>query len=313
MTLRFLSFSLLVLAGCSTPPAEPAAAAPSAAEAPAAVDAAPAVADAAPSTRGAEVFATNCAICHGAEGRGDGPGGVSLDPPAADLRGMRAAHLKGIPRRQIIEEGRPGTAMVGWKAILSPEDLDAVYTFVHEMKHGPGGGMGGMGANVDKPTLQRAQGAMMALGSSLKGELVSTMKEQGPEAALEVCSTSAQAMTAEVATEQGVTLGRSSLRLRNPANAGPAWVQGWLTMQGERKAEGVKPQVLSATRDDGVAVVRVIKPLPVEAPCLVCHGPDEGRAPSLSETLAQRYPSDAATGYALGDLRGAIWAEAVVK
>lgn len=167
-------------------------------------------------------------------------------------------------------------------------------------------------ADVDPATLDRAQAAMKALGGALKSALVSTMNEQGPAAAMAVCSTSAQSMTAQVATEQGVVLGRSSLRLRNPANAGPDWVQGWLNRQGERPAGGVQPQVLSATRDDGVAVVRVIKPLPVEPPCLVCHGPDEARAPGLSSLLAERYPDDAATGYALGDLRGAIWAEAVV-
>ena len=97
-----------------------------------------------PASRGAQVFATHCATCHGPEGRGDGPAGAALEPPAADLVGPRAEHLRGIPRRTIIAEGRPGTAMVGWKDILSPEDLEAVYGFVHEMKHGPGGmGPGG--------------------------------------------------------------------------------------------------------------------------------------------------------------------------
>ena len=98
-----------------------------------------------PASRGAQVFATHCATCHGPEGRGDGPAGTALEPPAADLVGPRAEHLRGIPRRTIIADGRPGTAMVGWKDILSPEDLEAVYGFVHEMKHGPGGGRGGMG------------------------------------------------------------------------------------------------------------------------------------------------------------------------
>jgi mono/diheme cytochrome c family protein len=27
-----------------------------------------------------QIFSTRCAVCHGAEGRGDGPGGAALDP-----------------------------------------------------------------------------------------------------------------------------------------------------------------------------------------------------------------------------------------
>lgn len=143
MTLK-LPALLVLLGACSTnPPAtSPAEPAPVAEPAPAAEPApeAPKTADIAPATRGAEVFATNCSSCHGPDGRGDGPAGAALDPRPADLRGPRATHLRGIPRRQIIEEGRPGTAMVGWKGILSDEDLDAVYAYVHEMKHGPGAG-----------------------------------------------------------------------------------------------------------------------------------------------------------------------------
>ncbi len=317
MQTRLGLLSFVFLFGCGTPGT------PTTPGTPPEEPVAPAMTDSA--DRGAEVFSTHCAVCHGPEGAGDGPGAAALDPPPPDLLGPRADHLRGIPRRTIIEEGRPGTAMVGWKAILPPEDLDAVYGFVHAMKHGPdgkrrGGPHRGMGAGrqgagaaapagVDAAATARAKDAMKALGGSLKSKLVSTMKEQGPVAALEVCSSNAQSLTAEMAAARGVLLGRSSGKLRNPANAGPDWVQAWLAEQGERSAEGVPGLTQQATLADGTPVVRVLKPLAVEAPCLVCHGPAAGRSPELSAALAERYPSDQATEYAAGDLRGAIWAE----
>jgi len=140
-----LSLLLSFLLACSSG-ASPSGAASQPTSTPSAAPAAPEAGEASVALsieeRGARVFAQHCASCHGPEGRGDGPAGQALDPPAADLRGPRAPHLRGIPRRQIIEEGRPGTAMVGWKDVLSPEDLDAVYTHVHNMHHGPGGGGG---------------------------------------------------------------------------------------------------------------------------------------------------------------------------
>src|SRR5512139_59202 len=36
-------------------------------------------------TAGALVFDTNCSICHGPQGHGDGPAGVSLDPAPKNL------------------------------------------------------------------------------------------------------------------------------------------------------------------------------------------------------------------------------------
>lgn len=35
--------------------------------------------------RGAALYQTHCASCHGAQGRGDGPAATSLSPPPADL------------------------------------------------------------------------------------------------------------------------------------------------------------------------------------------------------------------------------------
>ena len=171
--------------------------------------------------------------------------------------------------------------------------------------------------NADKPQLDagalaRARSAMKMLGTTLKGELVKTMKAEGPTAALQVCATDAQALTASVAANAGVKVGRSSLRLRNPSDAGPNWVADWLKQQGERSATEVEGMATTAERDDGTSVVRALAPIAIEAPCLVCHGPDEGRSAELSAILADKYPGDKATGYALGDLRGAIWAEAPV-
>ncbi len=164
---------------------------------------------------------------------------------------------------------------------------------------------------VDVAALRKSRNAMKTLGKTLKGELLAAMKEDGPVAALEMCSGRARELTDSVAKTAGVSAGRSSLRLRNPENVGPDWVQSWLSAQGERPFDGVDPQVSTATVE-GVEVVRVVAPIQVEAPCLVCHGPDESRPPELSAAIAERYPEDKATGYALGDLRGAIWAEAAV-
>ncbi len=165
---------------------------------------------------------------------------------------------------------------------------------------------------VDAVALARARTAMSTLGTTLKGTLVATMSTEGPTAAMEVCSQDAMSLTATVAANTSVTVGRSSLRLRNPDNAAPSWVQEWLEGQGERPAENVEGQQTTAVLADGTAVVRVVAPLPIEAPCLVCHGPNEGRLPELTEALTAKYPEDHATGYVIGDLRGAIWAEAPV-
>jgi len=98
---------------------------------------------------GEQVFATRCASCHGPEGRGDGPVASTLDPKPVDLYGPRPERLRGRPggRRAIIENGSEGSGMVAFKDILTPEELEAVYLLVHNMRHGPGmgGGPGGGG------------------------------------------------------------------------------------------------------------------------------------------------------------------------
>lgn len=44
----------------------------------------------APVPTGGELYATFCAACHGAGGRGDGPSATGMTPPPADLTGLSA-------------------------------------------------------------------------------------------------------------------------------------------------------------------------------------------------------------------------------
>lgn len=159
---------------------------------------------------------------------------------------------------------------------------------------------------------KKLKAAGMKLGKTLKGKLQSEIKAGGASSALDVCNTDAKQIEDGVLSESGVKVGRSSLRLRNPEhNAAPDWVATWLKEQGERKRAGVEPAKEVVETPDG-KVARLIVPLEVEAACLACHGPTEQLAEGVAPKLAELYPDDQAVGYALGDLRGALWAEAPV-
>lgn len=161
-------------------------------------------------------------------------------------------------------------------------------------------------ARAEAEAIARADAAAVRLATTLKARVVEEMGKGGPVAAVTVCNAEAPALAATIQSETGVTLGRSSLRLRNPANVPPPWVQQWLVAQGERSAASTLPMAMVV---EGKA--RVIKPIGVEAPCLACHG--GALAPEVKVELARRYPKDVATGYVVGDLRGALWAEAAVE
>lgn len=150
--------------------------------------------------------------------------------------------------------------------------------------------------------LPKIDEALTQFAGTLRGKLGAAMKAGGPASAIEVCAKEAPALYAKVRADTGITIGRSSLRLRNPADAPPPWVSDWLKQQGERKAEGVQ-----GIRTVSGSVARVLRPIAIEAPCLACHGKDV--APEVKAALAAKYPSDTATGYELGDLRGALWGE----
>jgi hypothetical protein len=159
-------------------------------------------------------------------------------------------------------------------------------------------------AQADEALLLRVDGAATRLATTLRGRLLTAMREGGPAAAAEVCARDARGIAEQVRAETGIAVGRASLRPRAPANAAPGWVDAWLRSQGERPAQGV-----AGVRAVHEGHARVLRPIPVEGPCVSCHGDPATIPEGVRAVLAARYPADRATGYRVGDLRGALWAE----
>ncbi len=155
------------------------------------------------------------------------------------------------------------------------------------------------------PAIGRAQEAGRAFQTALQARLAAAMAQGGPPAAIDVCSKDAPRIAAETSASAGVKLGRTSERLRSPANAPPAWTVAPLAAASAHKAADAKPLAV-----DLGGSVGVLLPIPVGSACLACHGPAASLSPAVKEALAARYPADRATGYAEGDFRGFLWVEA---
>lgn len=58
--------------------------------------------------------------------------------------------------------------------------------------------------------------------------------------------------------------------------------------------------------EKGVKYLRYLKPLTQGPLCMTCHGPKENIPSEVQGILKEKYPEDRATGFLVGDLRGAI-------
>jgi len=153
------------------------------------------------------------------------------------------------------------------------------------------------------PELQvRGADARAALVPLKKG-LMSTLQaalEAGPEAAVDACRLSAPGIAEGAATDL-YTVGRTSDRLRSPANAPAPWMQSLLA---RFEASPPAPGVGTVVELEGGAI-GYVEPIFVQPLCITCHGASV--EPTLHAHIRERYPDDAAIGYAVGDFRGLFW------
>lgn len=133
--------------------------------------------------------------------------------------------------------------------------------------------------------------------------LVSTIQSEGHVAAINVCNEQAPAIASAVSDELGVTVGRTALKVRNPSNE-PSAEQKRVLKEFEQLWNQTedKPPTANYVDDNGHNVW--MKAIVMQPQCTACHG--TSIAPDLRQAINEHYPNDKATGFEVGNIRGAF-------
>ena len=154
---------------------------------------------------------------------------------------------------------------------------------------------------------QKSRAAIKMLGGELKATLQASMKANGPVESIAVCNSDAPIISSKVSKDKGLTVERTSLKYRNPDNKPDAWETSVLEQFEQRKQKGepVKTMEFSElTEHDGQKVFRYMKVIPTGEVCLKCHGSNVQQP--IVNKIKSLYPNDMATGFKMGDIRGAF-------
>lgn len=156
--------------------------------------------------------------------------------------------------------------------------------------------------------VQSSDQLIKSLASNLKMELGSALKTEGVAAAIHTCQIQAPKITHEQ-SHGAIRIRRTSLKLRNPANAPDTWERETLELFANKLSNGTPPNQLTRTQiieQDGTETWRYMRAIVTQDICLTCHGDKNLLSTEVKNMLNKAYPSDLATGFNAGDLRGAF-------
>lgn len=157
----------------------------------------------------------------------------------------------------------------------------------------------GKGQEANDAELLRAQATIAPFKSELV-EALTTAVAADPVQAIDVCKVRAPQIAQSI-SQDGVEVGRTSDRLRNPDNSPPAWVHPWLRHYLDEHPNDKLPHAVYV--DD--KTIGYVEPIYMKPLCLTCHG--ENVAPQIAARIDSLYPHDQARGYKAGEFRGLFW------
>jgi len=141
-------------------------------------------------------------------------------------------------------------------------------------------------------------------GGALKPQLKKALAEGGVKQAIEVCSVKAPEIAKNLTLTTHWQVKRVSLKARNNKNAIPdAWEKMTLAEFDLRQQQGESAKKMAKAEIVGNEF-RFMKAQGSAPLCLICHGTTLSQ--ETKAALKNHYPNDKATGYSLGQIRGAF-------
>ncbi|MEW6559022.1 MAG: DUF3365 domain-containing protein [Pseudomonadota bacterium] len=158
--------------------------------------------------------------------------------------------------------------------------------------------------------MQATRAVAGELLKTLSGKLQESMKANGPAGSITVCKTIAPEIAMSLADKTGWKITRVGTRVRNVDLGTPnVWQHKALAHLNADLKSGAKPETLEwseVVTENGKPTLHYAKAIVLQTQCLACHGTAAQLAPGVADKLKVDYPHDAATGYAPGQLRGAV-------
>lgn len=160
--------------------------------------------------------------------------------------------------------------------------------------------------SAEAPPVDSVKAVAGSYAKQLKSGLMAQMGSNGPEGGIAACSAQAAQLGAETAALTGWSVRRVSTQARNPLAMPDAYEHEILKAFAKEIAGGKEDASRYEVVDEGgVRYARFMKAIRIEPVCLTCHG-DKEIPPGVMQKLSEKYPHDAARGYKVGDLRGAL-------
>ncbi|MDE3273665.1 Tll0287-like domain-containing protein [Pseudoalteromonas sp. G4] len=143
-----------------------------------------------------------------------------------------------------------------------------------------------------------------AFATELKTTLMAAVAKGGLSAGVEVCQEQAPEI-AKKYSSHGWQISRTSLKTRNSQNTPNIDEIAILQDFAKRLASGEPAKTVSYSNlNPQSGEYQFMKAIPTGQVCLACHG--ENISNDLQANIKAHYPKDTATGFKLGELRGAF-------
>lgn len=149
-----------------------------------------------------------------------------------------------------------------------------------------------------------AQEFMQKLAGTLKQQI----ETSGTESAIKVCKEVAPALAAQYSSSERLVK-RVSLKPRNQSLGTPSGFERDALQSFDEKQRAGETGVMelgTVYEDAGGSWFHYMRAIPTQPQCLQCHGSSAEIKPNVRALLSAEYPADRATGYSVGEIRGAI-------